>query len=524
MIKFSPPNSENPFGIIEAIIIENEYRGKGPFIFQVINTVDNLVKWEDLHMLPGCWSKYFEPCNTIALIKDSDGVVDKWEWKTEEHGDLAHRMFLDWCLKNRGAKGISIGTHDGSTGEWVVPVNENLIEAYLIEASDNQYEDLVANYKNKSNAHTILNLVTKDGAELEFFESENDFTNSVSKEHVLKFSTNFRSCFKKSISLNDLIIQCGLAYDLKWLHLDVEGIDDELIMSLDDSKIKLPEIIIYESLNLSEERKKIVTNWLKSKKYKFIESGWNTIATINRLDLSLLVHTCDDYEKFWSGMFYTLDFYWDYDSVQVYFANEEKMIEDIIFDCKGTPYKPDSRIKQILTGKTDKNGFSTRFIEAVKKIPSKYIIYIQEDMWLKRNLDEDLLEDLIKFMDDNNADSVRIHSKLWYYNYLLEPTEHFVRNQRILKNAGGFILSHNGTIWRKDYILQYQLPGEDPWLNEQEGSRRMSVNNNNNYHYNINWYCQPGIADKGEPSQEFIVYAHIVDEMKSMELKLNLKK
>jgi hypothetical protein len=106
----------------------------------------------------------------------------------------------------------------------------------------------------------------------------------------------------------------------------------------------------------------------------------------------------------------------------------------------------------------------------------------------------------------------------------LEPTEHFVRNQRILKNAGGFILSHNGTIWRKDYILQYQLPGEDPWLNEQEGSRRMSVNNNNNYHYNINWYCQPGIADKGESSQEFIVYAHIVDEMKSMELKLNLKK
>jgi uncharacterized protein YcfL len=150
---------------------------------------------------------------------------------------------------------------------------------------------------------------------------------------------------------------------------------------------------------------------------------------------------------------------------------------------------------------------------------------MQEDMWLKRNLDNQLLNDLIKFMDDVNANSVRIHAKLFYYDgYLMEPTEHFIKGQRMLKNVGGDILSHNATIWRKDYILQHQVEGEDPWVNEREGSRRMSSDNNNNYHYNIHWYCQPGIADKGEQSQESIVYAHIVDEMKSMELKLNLKK
>jgi hypothetical protein len=147
---------------------------------------------------------------------------------------------------------------------------------------------------------------------------------------------------------------------------------------------------------------------------------------------------------------------------------------------------------------------------------------MQEDMWLKRNLDKELLVDLIKFMDDVNADSVRIHAKLFYYDgYNVEPTDYFVKGQRMLKNAGGDILSHNATIWRKDYILKHQLPGEDPWVNEREGSKRMSLDNNNNYHYNIHWYCQPGIADKGEISQEFVIYAHIVDEMKSMELKMN---
>ena len=526
MIRFEQPSDENPFGkIITEINSYDHDLFQPPFTFQIVNDIDGQIKWESNDMQEGCWVTYVEPCNSKAILKDSKGsLVDSWKWDTNKHGDKSHKIFLDWCQKNKGSKGISIGTHNGTTGEWVVPVFDNLIEAYLVEASDKQYSELVINYNNLSNAHTIQSLITADGSEIEFFESDDGFTNSTSKEHVQKFNSDVRSVLKKSKSLNDLIIQCGLQNDLKWLHIDVEGIDDELILSLDDTKVKLPEIIIYESLNLSDDRKKNVVKWLESKNYQCEESGWNTIAILNKLDLSLLVHTCDSYERFWNGMFYTLDSYWNYNYIPVYFANEEKQMSDIVINCKGTPYRPDSRIRQILTGKTDKNGFSTRFIEAVKQVPSKYVLYIQEDMWLKRSLDKELLNDLIKFMDEKNADSVRLHAKLWYYDsYLLEPTEYFIKGQRMLKNSGGVILSHNATIWRKDYILEHQLPGEDPWLNEEAGSKRMLLDNNNNYHYNIHWYCQPGIADKGEQSQESIVYAHIVDEMKSMELKLNLK-
>jgi hypothetical protein len=527
MIKFEQPSDENPFGKI-VTKIDNSYNPnifQPPFTFQIINDIDGEIKWESTGMLEGWWSTFVEPCNSEAIVKDSKGdIVCSWKWETNKHGDKSHKVFLDWCKKNKGSKGISIGTHNGTTGEWIVPVFDSLIEAYLVEASDKQYNELVSNYKNLPNTHTIQSLITSDGLDIEFFESEDGFTNSTSKEHVLKFHDNVISVFKKSKSLNNLIIECGLKDDLKWLHLDVEGIDDELIMSLDDTRVCMPEIIIYESLNLTEERKNNVIKWLEGKGYQCEESGWNTIATLNKLDLSLLVHTCDAYERFWDGMFYTLDSYWDYNYIPVYFANEEKQMSDIVIDCKGSKYKPDKRIKQILTGKTDKNGFSTRFIEAVKQVPSKYVIYMQEDMWLKRNLDSQLLNDLIKFMNEVNADSVRIHAKIWYYDsYLMNPTDYFVGGQRILKNTGGHILSHNATIWRKDYILKHQLEGEYPWLNEIEGSKRMSLDNNNNYHYNIHWYCQPGMSDKGEYSQEFIIYAPIVYEMKSMELKLNLK-
>ena len=163
-------------------------------------------------------------------------------------------------------------------------------------------------------------------------------------------------------------------------------------MSLDDTKVKLPEIIIYESLNLPDERKKNVIKWLESKNYKCEESGWNTIATLNKTDLSLLVHTCDSYESFWLPMFFSLDFYWDYDTFPVYFANEEKVFSE--YDFSGYKYLPDSRINQILTGKTDKSGFSDRFIKAIEQIPSKWIIYVQEDMWIRSKLSNELL---IKF-------------------------------------------------------------------------------------------------------------------------------
>ena len=158
------------------------------------------------------------------------------------------------------------------------PLVQGLVEAFLVEASVPQYKDLVRNYKNVNGCFPILSLVTKDGEDCEFFESPEGFTNSVIMEHTQNYSKEVTRTFKKSKSLNDLICEVGLSKELKWLHLDVEGIDGDLVMSLDDSRITLPEFIIYESLNLSEGKKKEVCSWLSEKGYFYKESGWNTIA------------------------------------------------------------------------------------------------------------------------------------------------------------------------------------------------------------------------------------------------------
>ena len=115
------------------------------------------------------------------------------------------------------------------------------------------------------------------------------------------------------------------------------------------------------------------------------------------MDLSLLIHTCDDYQRFWPGMLFSLDFNWDFKSIPVYWASEEILIHNHEFTCRELPYKPNSGIKQILTGKTDKNGFSTRMINALNQIDTKWVIYMQEDMWLLSKIPNETISKLLLF-------------------------------------------------------------------------------------------------------------------------------
>lgn len=279
-------SNKNPFGNIRAEIGFMELGIKFPYelplLFQVISNISENIVYES-EMYPGYWASCGLPDDTTAYIKDNNGtVVAKWKYNPLLHGDICAKLFMCWCLNNKGAKGISIGTHNGSSGEWVSPLSDGLIQAYLIEASDDQYKELEKNYKGYSNCKTIQRLITTDGKDCEFFESDDGVSNSVFRYHVETHKKgDLKATYKKSTSLNDLIIECGLKNDIKWLHLDVEGLDSKLIMSLNKKIVNLPEIIIYESLNLSTDEKKETIDWLEKNGYSCKECGWNTIAHMN---------------------------------------------------------------------------------------------------------------------------------------------------------------------------------------------------------------------------------------------------
>lgn len=69
-----------------------------------------------------------------------------------------------------------------------------------------------------------------------------------------------------SISINDLILN-NFPSGIDWLHLDVEGLDSKLIRAIDESKISLPNFIIFEDYNLSPEEKEEIYSYLKDRGY-----------------------------------------------------------------------------------------------------------------------------------------------------------------------------------------------------------------------------------------------------------------
>ena len=244
----------------------------------IYKTLMGEVAWS-IELFPGWFSEYSLISNTTIEIIDSLGnQLFEWKWDPFIHGDYAHQYFEIWALNNRGSNGIAIGTHNGMTGEWVGPVNKGLLKSTLVEASDIQFKDLVKYYKDKKWINCIQSLITTDGNDIIFYEGGNGFTNSLSKDIIEKHINveEIITTIKPSKSINDLIIESSERGKVKWLHIDVEGMDGELIYAINDDL--LPELLLFESLHMENEYYDNLCSYLTNKGYSITKSGWNTIC------------------------------------------------------------------------------------------------------------------------------------------------------------------------------------------------------------------------------------------------------
>jgi len=245
-----------------------------PIRFNVYNR-SNMTVWStDLY--PNMFSLYYEiPYKRIDIITADGNSLLKWNWNTFEHGDICHQLFYLWALENRGTKGIAIGTHDGTCGEWVGPVSEGLLNAVLVEPSEKQFSILSNIYNNKSWINLEKTLVTTDGSDVTFYEGGSGHTNSINKEHLLNYTKDIKEVRMKSVSINQLLNKYDIS-GIWWLHIDAEDLDDKLILSLADEN--LPSCIIFEHEQIKENRLDLINQWLSERSYKTEKSYRNTIC------------------------------------------------------------------------------------------------------------------------------------------------------------------------------------------------------------------------------------------------------
>lgn len=214
---------------------------------------------------------------TDVLFYSKNGVlIHEYKWDVMKDGDDIEKNLWIY-LQGRKAlglfsNGLVIGTHDGRNGHWIYPILEGLSKATLIDGSTEQFSKLKQNYKDNKNVRFINEIVTVDGSDVIWYQGGEGYTDTVVKELIVGWvgGQPIRESYRKSLSFNELLEK----ENFDWVHLDVEGIDADLILSM----TKRPNVIIYESMNLGSEISQKLSDWFSNKNYRTLTCFGNTIA------------------------------------------------------------------------------------------------------------------------------------------------------------------------------------------------------------------------------------------------------
>lgn len=213
----------------------------------------------------------------VLIYNDKDNLIHQHKWDVLRDGDEIEKS-LWMYLKNRKiqgvkSKGLVIGTHDGRNGHWIYSIKDKLSDAFLIDGSEKQFENLRKNYEWFENVKMLNTIVTPKGGIVEWFQGGEGYTDTVVSDliHDWLDESQITKIQKDSISFVKLTNE----NDFDWIHLDVEGIDGDLILSLE----KLPYVIVYESMNLSSEMESDLENWFEKNGYTTLVCNGNTMAT-----------------------------------------------------------------------------------------------------------------------------------------------------------------------------------------------------------------------------------------------------
>lgn len=170
------------------------------------------------------------------------------------------------------------------------------------------------------------------------------------------------------------------------------------------------------------------------------------------MNLSLLVHTFNRYEKYWDGFLkgYTKNFS---QVLPSYFGSDTNCHSSHNF----------GNFKVIYSGEGE---WSDRLRSLLQQIPTDYVFYIQEDMW--PSLPPPNLSELMDFVIKNDILRLQISPVVQFYSL------HGSKIPLFFHYKSKYLVSHQPSIWKKDFLFRCLKPNEDPWKNEYEGTKRLN--------------------------------------------------
>ena len=178
----------------------------------------------------------------------------------------------------------------------------------------------------------------------------------------------------------------------------------------------------------------------------------------------LLIHSGDKSIDVWNYWYYYFKKYYScQEFMDVYFLSENlsKDYNGVIFKHTGDVLWADGLMTFLNT------------------INAKYIVYQHEDYFLTEKTWHDSMKHLIDIVEERNYKLLKCCG--WWAGFMTDkaPMQEIDRENNIwlYNNESPYLISHQTSIWEREFFITTLRRGESPWQHEMDGTRRLRARN-----------------------------------------------
>lgn len=201
-------------------------------------------------------------------------------------------------------------------------------------------------------------------------------------------------------------------------------------------------------------------------------------------NVSLVVLSSDGYSKYWDWFFTLKKKYWADCPYDTYLVTESK------------------KTRKAKTINIDSDIWTKRFREALKEIPSDYVIVLLEDYFIRSKVDQTRIAEIFEFFSHN------INIAVFNFEENYRPADESIYNLpgwKQQKNKQIYLNSTQPSIWNKELLLSRLKEDQNPWeweLTRVESPYDHLINTSTQIIDNGYRFGQPFGIVKGEMCEE----------------------
>lgn len=167
---------------------------------------------------------------------------------------------------------------------------------------------------------------------------------------------------------------------------------------------------------------------------------------------SIVVSSVDKYSDCWPAFFHGLKKYWPDCPFPTFLISNHKSYAD-------------PRVTVLRLG--EDRGWAANLLAVLERIDMPYVIYFQEDYWIRERVDSARIQEYIALMEEHDGAYLRLLA-------VPPPDGEFPADSRLglLSPQSGYRTSLQAAIWRRETLRELLRADESAWEFEVKGTER----------------------------------------------------